>query len=199
MGKVTIYGSVQSRAARSLWCARECGIEFEHLGTDFAALKSDPEYLKVNPNAKVPAMIDGDLVLFESMAINLYLAHKYGKSLWPATVDDEARAYQWSFWGMTELEKHLLTIVIDMFMTPPDKKNPKAVEDAKAALHKPLAVLNDALKGRQYLLGDNFTIADLNLASVMAWAKLAKIDMTGSSNAANWLDRCLSRPAFRGK
>jgi glutathione S-transferase len=100
---------------------------------------------------------------------------------------------------MTELEKHLLTIVIDMFMTPPDKKNPKAVEDAKAALEKPLAVLNDALKGRQYLLGDNFTIADLNLASVMAWAKLAKIDMTGNGNAANWLDRCLSRPAFRGK
>jgi glutathione S-transferase len=199
MDKVKIYGSVQSRAARSLWCARECGIEFEHLGTDFAALKSDPQYLKVNPNAKVPAMIEGDLVLFESMAINLYLAHKYGKSLWPATVEDEARAYQWSFWGMTELEKHLLTIVIDMFMTPPDKKNPKAVEDAKAALEKPLAVLNDALKGRQYLLGDNFTIADLNLASVMAWAKLAKIDMTGNGNAANWLDRCLSRPAFRGK
>lgn len=199
MAKVKIWGAVQSRAARVLWCARECGIEFDHVGTDFAALKGDADYLKVNPNAKVPAMQDGDLVLFESMAINLYLARKYGKALWPTTVEDEGRAYQWSFWGMTELERPLLTIVIDMFMTPPDQKNPKAVEDAKAALGKPLAILNAGLKGRQYLLGDTFTIADLNLASVMAWAKLTKIDMTGCGDVANWLDRCLSRPAFRGK
>ncbi|WP_178133771.1 glutathione S-transferase family protein [Vineibacter terrae] len=199
MAKVKIYGPVQSRAARVLWCARECGIEFEHLGTDSKALKADPDFARINPNGKVPAMVDGDLALFESMAINLYLAHKYGEALWPATVEDEARVYQWSFWGMTEVEKSLLTIVIDMFMTPPDKKNPQAVEGAKAALAAPLKVLNDALKGKQYLLGDNFTIADLNLAAIMAWAKLAKIDMTGNGDAANWLDRCLSRPAFRGK
>jgi glutathione S-transferase len=100
---------------------------------------------------------------------------------------------------MTEVEKPLLTIVIDTFMTPPDKKNPQAVADAKAALQKPLAILNDAVKAKPYLLGDNFTIADLNLAAVMAWAKLARLDMTGAGDAANWLDRCLSRPAFRGK
>jgi glutathione S-transferase len=199
MAKVKIYGPVQSRAARVLWCARECGIEFEHLGTDTAALKADAEFARINPNAKVPAMVDGELMLFESMAINLYLAHKYGKTLWPQTIEDEARAYQWSFWGMTEVEKPLLTIVVDMFMTPPDKKNPKAVEEAKAAFQKPLRVLNEAIRGKPYLLGETFTIADLNLASIMAWAKLAKIDMAGFGDAANWLDRCLSRPAFRGK
>ncbi len=199
MAKVKIYGPVQSRAARVLWCARECGVEFEHLGTDFATLKTDAEFARINPNTKVPAMVDGDLMLFESMAINLYLAHKYGKALWPQTIEDEARVYQWSFWGMTEVEKPLLTIVIDMFMTPPDKKNPKAVEEAKAAFQKPLRILNDAIRGKPYLLGETFTIADLNLASIMAWAKLAKIDMAGSGDAANWLDRCLSRPAFRGK
>ncbi|TWT09709.1 glutathione S-transferase family protein [Reyranella sp. CPCC 100927] len=199
MAQVKIYGSVQSRAARALWCARECGIEFEHLGTDSKALKADPEFARINPNGKVPAMVDGDVTLFESMAINLYLAHKYGKSLWPTTIGDEARTYQWSFWGMTEVEKPLLTIVIDTFMTPADKKNPKAVEDAKTALQSPLSVLNQALKGKSYLLGDTFTIADLNLAAIMAWAKLVKLDMTGNSDVANWLDRCLSRPAFRGK
>lgn len=199
MAKVKIWGPVQSRAARVLWCARECGIEFDHVGTDLAALKGDAEFARINPNAKVPAMQDGELVLFESMAINLYLAHKYGKALWPATIEDEARAYQWSFWGMTEVERSLLTIVIDMFMTPPDKKNPKAVEEAKASLGKPLGILAGALRGKPYLLGDSFTIADLNLASIMAWAKLAKIDMTGAADAAGWLDRCLSRPAFRGK
>jgi len=198
MAKVKIYGSPQSRAARALWCARECGVEHEHVVLDMKSVK-DPEFLKVNPNGKMPAMIDGDLVLFESMAINLYLAKKYGGALWPSSVEGEGLAYQWSFWGMTEIERHLLTIVVDTFMTPPDKKNPKAVEDAKAALQKPLAVLDDTLKGKQYLLGDTFTIADLNLASVMGWAKLVKLDMTGHAGVANWLDRCLSRPAFRGK
>ena len=60
-------------------------------------------------------------------------------------------------------------------------------------------MLDDTLKGKQYLLGDTFTIADLNLASVMGWAKLVKLDMTGHGDVANWLDRCLSRPAFRGR
>jgi glutathione S-transferase len=199
MAKIKIWGSAQSRAARALWCARECGVEFDHLGTDFAVLKADPEFLKINPNAKVPAMQDGDLILFESMAINLYLARKYGKGLWPASVEDEGRTYQWALWGMTEVEKPLLTIIVDMFMTPPDKKNPAAVEEAKAALPKPLGILNAALKGRQYLLGDTFTIADLNLASVLSWAKLTKIDLSGVPDVAAWLDRCLARPAFRGK
>lgn len=198
MAKVKIYGSPQSRAARALWCARECGVDHEHVVLDMKSVK-DPEFLKVNPNGKMPAMIDGDLVLFESMAINLYLAKKYGGALWPSTIEGEALAYQWSFWGMTEIERHLLTIVVDAFMTPPDKKNPKAVDDAKAALQKPLAVLDDTLDGKPYLLGDSFTIADLNLASVMGWAKLVKLDMTGHADVANWLDRCLARPAFRGK
>ena len=198
MAKVKIYGSPQSRAARALWCARECGVDHEHVVLDMKSVK-DPEFLKVNPNGKMPAMIDGDLVLFESMAINLYLARKYGGALWPSSVESEGLAYQWSFWGMTEIERHLLTIVVDTFMTPPEKKNPKAVEDAKAALQKPLSVLDDTLDGKQYLLGDTFTIADLNLASVMGWAKLVKLDMTGHGDVANWLDRCLARPAFRGK
>lgn len=197
MSKIKLYGPAQSRASRALWIANELGLDFEHVTMEMKDSKS-PEFLKINPNGKFPAMVDGDLSLFESMAINLYLARKYGQgTLWPATVEDEGRAYQWSFWGMTEVEKHLLTVVIDMYMTPPDKKNPKAVEDAKAAVVKPFKVLNDALAGKQYLLGDAFTIADLNLASVMGWAKLAKIDMTGVSNVANWLDRCLSRPSYK--
>lgn len=198
MSGLRIYGSPQSRAARVLWCARECGVPFEHVTLDMKAIK-DPEFLKLNPNGKMPAMVDGDLVLFESMAINLYLARKYGGALWPSSAEGEGLAFQWSFWGMTEVEKHLLTIVIDQFMTPPDKKNPKAVEDAKAAVVKPLAVLEAALTGRQFLTGDTFTIADLNLASVMSWAKLVKLEMPTCPNVANWLDRCLSRPAFRGK
>ena len=197
MAKLQIYGPTQSRAARALWICHELGIDFEHVPIEMKDLKS-PQYLAINPNGKVPTMVDGDLTLFESMAINTYLAQKHNKNgLWPASAADQARVNQWSYWGMLELEKHLLTVLIDMFMTPPDKKNPKAVEDATAAIQKPLKVLDDHLKGRDYLLGSSFTLADLNVASIMSWAKLIKLDLAAYPNVAAWLSRCLGRESFK--
>ncbi|HYD07393.1 MAG TPA: glutathione S-transferase family protein [Reyranella sp.] len=194
---IKIYGPVASRAARALWIAHELDIPFEHVPMEMKDLKT-PDYLKVNPNGKVPAMVDGDFKLFESMAINLYLAKRFNKNdLWPASAEDQALCYQWSFWGMTEVEKPLLTILIDMFMTAPDKRKPEAVAEAQKTLPKPFGVLNAALEGRDYLLGSSFTVADLNLASICSWAKPIKYDFKPFANTAAWLDRCLSRPAFK--
>jgi glutathione S-transferase len=145
---VKIYGPTASRAARALWIVHELGIPFEHVAMEMKDLKG-PEFLKVNPNGKVPAMVDGDFKLFESMAINLYLAAKYNKNgFLPASLEDQALCHQWSFWGMTEIEKPLLTILMDMFMTAPDKRNPATVAEAQKQLPRPLAVLNSALQGR---------------------------------------------------
>jgi glutathione S-transferase len=156
------------------------------------------EYLKINPNGKVPALVDGDFKLFESMAINLYLAAKHGKNgFFPASLEDQALCHQWSFWGMTEVEKPLLTILIDMFMTAPDKRKPEAVAEAQKALPKPFGVLNGALQGHNYLLGSTFTVADLNLASICSWSKPIKFDFGPFPNAGAWLDRCLSRPSYK--
>lgn len=194
---VKIYGPAASRAARALWIVHELGIPFEHVPIEMKDLKS-PDYLKVNPNGKVPALVDGDFKLFESMAINLYLASKYGKDgFFPASAEDQALCYQWSFWGMTEVEKSLLTILIDKFMTPPDKRKPEAVAEAEKALPKPLGVLNAALDGRDYLLGASFTVADLNLAAICSWAKPIKLDFAPYPRAGAWLDRCLGRPAYK--
>lgn len=194
---VKIYGPTATRAMRALWIVRELGIPYEHVPIEMKDLKG-AEYLKVNPNGKIPAMVDGEFKLFESMAINLYLAAKYGKSgLFPASLEDQALCYQWSFWGMTEVEKPLLTILIDQFMTPPDKRKPEAVAEAQNALPKPFAVLDGALKNREYLLGDSFTVADLNLASICSWAKPIKFDFGPFPNVAAWLQRCLDRPAYK--
>ena len=194
---VKIYGPVASRARRPLWIVHELGIPFEHVALEMKAVKS-PEYLKVNPNGKVPALVDGEFKLFESMAINMYLAAKYGKDgFYPATLEDQAICNQWSFWGMTEVEKPLLTILIDMFMTAPDKRKPEAVEEAKKMLPRPFGVLNGALEDRDYLLGSKFTVADLNLASVCSWAKPIKFDFAPFPKVGAWLDRCLSRPAYK--
>ena len=194
---IQIYGPTASRAARALWIVHELGIPFEHVAMEMKDLKT-PDYLKVNPNGKVPTMVDGDFKLFESMAINLYLAKRFNKDgFWPDSAEDQARCYQWSFWGMTEVEKPLLTILIDMFMTAPDKRKPDAVAEAQKALPKPFAVLNAALEGREYLLGSGFTVADLNLASILSWSRPIKYDFKPFPNAGAWLERCLGRPSFK--
>jgi glutathione S-transferase len=194
---VKIYGPAASRASRALWIVHELGIPFEHIPVEMKDLKS-PDYLKINPNGKVPALVDGEFKLFESMAINLYLAAKYNKgNFYPESLEDRALCSQWSFWGMTELEKPLLTILIDMFMTAPDKRKPEAVAEAQKALPKPFNVLNAALEGREFILGETFTVADLNLASICSWAKPIKYDFSPFPNVGTWLDRCLGRPAYK--
>jgi glutathione S-transferase len=194
---IKIYGPTASRAARALWIVHELGIPFEHIAVEMKDLKG-PDYLKVNPNGKVPALVDGDFKLFESMAINLYLAAKYNKDgFLPSDLQQQALCHQWSFWGMTEIEKPLLTILMDMFMTAPDKRKPEAVAEAQKALPKPVGVLNAALEGRDYLLGSKFTVADLNLASIMSWSKPIKFDFGPFPHVGGWLDRCLARPAYK--
>ena len=193
---IRLYGISSSRALRSLWAIEETGQPYEHVPTHFVGDAKKPEYLAVNPNGRVPALVDGDLTLFESMAINLYLAKKYSKELQPKTVEDEARAVQWSFWGMTEIEPPLMQMVIHKVMLPEAQRNPANVKAAEEAIERPLRVLDAALAGRSHLLGGSFTIADLNVASVLGLARLVGYDVSRFANVARWLDACLARPAF---
>jgi glutathione S-transferase len=139
---------------------------------------------------------DGSLTLWESLAINLYLARKHDKGLWPKTVEDEGRAFQWSFWTVTELEEPVLTAVTHRWSLPSEQRDPKKAEDAAERFKTPLRVLDGVLAGRQHLLGDGFTVADLNVASVMSSAPLAGLDLSSAPNARGWLARCTERPAF---
>lgn len=195
---VKIYGIPQSRTSRVLWMARELGVPFENVPVHFAKTRESPELLAANPNARVPAIDDAGFTLYESMAINLYLAKKYdnGKGLAPKTPEDEARAIQWSFWVMTELEKPLVTNLLHVVgMRAQDDKT---IEQCKQDVLRPFQVLETHLATRPYLLGDSFTVADLNVAAVMAWAKGGKLDLSAYPKVTDWLSRCLSRPAFKG-
>lgn len=190
-----LYGTSKSRSARSLWALEELGVKYEHIPTEVAKAKS-PELLKVNPNGHIPALEDDGVCLWESMAINLYLAEKYGKnSLWPATVEDHGNSYKWSFWAITEVEPHLLTLLSHKLFLPAEQRDEKKVAEATNALNAPLAVLEGALKGREYLLGNSFSIADLNVASVLTFATYVKFDFSGTPTVQSWLQKCLSREA----
>jgi glutathione S-transferase len=171
-----IYGVARSRAFRNLWMAKELGLDYDHVKVDFATGETrPPAHLALNPNGHVPVVDDDGFVLWESMAINLYLAKKYGTgTLYPSRIEDEARAWQWSFWGMTEVERPVLTALFNRAILPEDKRDAAAADDAEKQLAQPLGVLDGALGRGANLLGDNFTVADLNVASILAWGRPAR-------------------------
>ena len=199
MAKLKIYGVPRSRAFRTLWLAKELGVDYENVMVDFASGETRQQpYLSINPNGHVPAIDDDGFVLWESMAINLYLAKKYGLgTLYPATLEGEALAWQWSFWGMTEIERHVLTAMFNRAIHPEDKRDAAAADTAEQELQHPLGVLNGAVTTTAYLLGDDFTVADLNVASILSWARPARIDFGAFPKAADWLGRCALRPAAK--
>ena len=190
-----LHGTSRSRSARSLWALEELGVPYEHLPMPTTEAKS-AAHLKLNPNGHVPVLEDDGAVVWESMAINLYLAEKYGKnSLWPSDPAARADIYKGSFFAMTEVEPQLITLLVNRVMAPPEQRNEKAAAAAVEALKAPLNALEETLKGREYLLGKNFTIADLNVAAVMSWIPMMKLDISSTPNVQAWLQKCLGREA----
>jgi glutathione S-transferase len=194
-----IYGIARSRTFRTLWMAKELKLDYEHIKVDFATGDTrTPSHLALNPNEHIPVIDDDGFVLWESMAINLYLAKKHSLGrLYPSRLEDEARVWQWSFWGMTEVEPPLLMALMNRAVYPEDRRDAAAADAAEKRLAQPLRVLDGALRRSGNLLGSDFTVADLNVASILAWARLANIDMAPFPKAAEWLKNCAERPAAR--
>jgi len=192
-----IYGNPRSRAMRCLWMLEEMGEPYQLIekSTRTDELQS-AEYLRLNPNARIPTLVDGDLVLWESMAINLYLAQKYEGPMHSVGPTVLGLAAQWSFWAMLELEGLLLELLNHRAVLPEFARDPSYAERDELLLRRPLGVLNNSLRGREHLAGGNFTVADLNVASILAWGKMARLDLSAHPDVARWLDSCLTRPAY---
>jgi glutathione S-transferase len=196
MSKPKLYGISGSRAHRSLWALEEIGIEYDQVPVDFKEGSKAPEYLAVNPNGRVPALVDGDITIFESMAINLYLAKTYGGDLYPQNAKGEALTWQWSVWGISEIEPLQMQIVVQKLFVAQDKRNDKLIASAEKQLARPLQVLDDALNNQEWLVGNQFSIADLNLSGVMLLLKMVKFDYSNYSNVQRWADACYARPSL---
>lgn len=196
-----IYGIAASRAIRNLWMAEELGIAYEHVpihyrdDPDGPLGKNNPEFRRANPMGRVPAIDDEGFGLSESMAINLYLARKHGKGLWPATVEGEGLAFQWSFFAVTEVDPVIVEWARHALVLPEAERIPEVAATSLEKLQKPFAMVEAALAQRPYLAGGAFTVADLNLAGTMFRAR--RIDHAARPNLARWLADCFSRPAAR--
>jgi glutathione S-transferase len=195
---IQLYGNHRSRATRCLWMLEETRQPYQLIEKSTRAddLRT-AEYVRLNPNARIPTLVDGDVTLWESMAINIYLAQKYDGPVHLAGAKELGLAAQWSFWAVLELEQLLLGLLEHRAMLPEFARDPSQAERSELLLRKPLGVLNDGLTGREYLAGDSFTVADLNVASILAWGRMARLNLSACSEVARWLDACLARPAYR--
>jgi glutathione S-transferase len=194
---IQLYGNLRSRAMRCLWMLEEVGEPYQLIEKSTRAddLQS-AEYLRLNPNARIPALVDGEVVLWESMAINLYLAQKYQGPMHCAGPEVLGLSAQWSFWAVLEIEALLLDLLQHRAVLPEFARDASYAERDELLLRKPLGILNDALTGREYLVGNSFTVADLNVASILVWGKIARLDMSIHPEATRWLDGCLARAAY---
>jgi glutathione S-transferase len=197
MSRLQIYGIARTRAFRALWVAKEVGVDYEHLPIEIGdAGARTPEFLAINPNGRLPVIVDGDFVLFESLAITLYLAKKHSSgNLYPATLEGEAQAWQWSLWAVTEVDRGVNIWSLHAVRLPPEERDAAKRAEALRVLEAPFRVLDAAVSKQPYLLGDRFTIADLNVAAVISRA--IDMDLSVVPNLSAWLIRCLDRPAAR--
>jgi len=197
MAGLRIYGIARTRAFRVLWVAKELKLDYEHLPMEIGdAGARTPEFLAINPNGRLPVIVDDGFVLFESLAITLYLAKKHANgTLYPGTLEAEARAWQWSLWAVTEVDRGVNIWSLHAVRLPPAERDERKRDEALDVLKAPFRVLDAALAKEPYLLGDAFTVADLNVAAVISRA--VDMDLSAVSNLKAWLTRCLERPAAR--
>ncbi len=190
-----IHGSARSRAIRTLWMVEELGIPYEHI--DLAPRSPGtrtPEFLALNPNARVPTIEDDGLVLSESMAINLYLAKKHA-TLYPTDARNEALAWQWSFWEVDRLDRQIVTYANHALVLPEAERKPAVAEAAWAEIVPAMDVLETAFGKAPWLAGDAFSVADLNVAAALYRGLV--MDLTRWPQVKAWLQRCWDRPAAR--
>lgn len=206
---LTIYGVYRSRSARVYWMAEELGIEFESvpvlqakrlanpLSPDAPINTLSPKFLALNPMALIPAIKDGDLVLNESLAINLYLARKYGGELGGNTVEEDGLMTMWTVWAVSELDGNTGKIVSTYDDGRENTEAGRAVIDvACRTMKRPLSVLEKHLDGKDWIVGGRFTVVDLNIAEVLRYAQSETALFEAHPNINAWIKRCQSRPAY---
>jgi glutathione S-transferase len=192
-----IYGIARTRAFRALWIAEELGLAYEHLPIEIGdAGARAPEFLKINPNGRLPFIEDDGFVLFESLAITLYLAKKHSTGkLYPGTLQGEGKTWQWTSWALNEVDRGVNIWSLHAVRLPQAERDAAKRDEALKVVAGPFKVLDAALARQDYLLGGEFTVADLNVAAVISRA--VDMDLSAVPNLKAWLSRCLERPAAR--
>ena len=191
----TINGQKVCAVAKYL----DAPVEYIHVDIAKGEQKS-PAFLAINPNGKIPALVDGDTVLWESNAIMCHLARKAKSDLWPTDPVKQIEVLKWLSWNSEHFTRHAGTLYFNHVIKPkfgigaPDEK---AVEEAIGFAKQFVAVLDRELEGRTFLLGDHLTVADFAVSVTLPQAETIKLPLEGFKNIARWKAQLQDIPAWR--
>lgn len=194
-----IHHARRARSARVIWLAEELSIPYELSTFEFKReVLQSPEYRALHPLGQVPVIQDEDITMFESGAIVEYLLEKHGSGrLAPEPGAPDRAAYlQWFHYGEASLARHVSDIVRHRFGLPEEQRNAAFLEEARGRYREALAVVDRALEGRKYMLGDAFTAADIMIAYGIVMGKITKELPEEFANVAAYLGRLQQRPAY---
>lgn len=207
---LTLYGVYRSRASRPLWLLNEIGTAFTHVpviqayrlpdaaAPDAPLNTASPAFVSINPMGQIPAMTDGDLVLTESLAITLHIARTLGGDLGPATAAETALMEQWALFAASGIETPALEITYTVANGTADTPEGRAIiAIAAEKLRRPLARLERQLAPRGWMVGDRFTVADINQAECLRYAQAHPTLLAEFPAVRSWLETCQARPAFQ--
>ena len=198
---LTLYGSPLTAAGR-------CYLVLEEIGLPYAAVPLDPikketrttEFLRLNPNGRVPCLVDGDLVLWESVAINHYLAERYRPELLGASIEERSQCLQWSVWCVTEFQGPFVKLGVQhrlAFSGVPTKTDPARLREAHEAIPRLLSILEGKLEEQRYVAADIYTIADANTATIVSLARSLNIGFSECPAIERWFGEISARAAWQ--
>jgi len=188
-------------ALRTRAVAFELGLEPEIIDVNIGQGENrTPDYLAINPNGKVPALVDGDVVLWESRAINGYLASKKPElGLYPADPAKRAEIDQWSYWQAIHLGPAMQKVgferVLKKLFGRGGADEAAIVGDLKTVADL-LPILDAALAGKEWVAGP-LTLADFALASTFMYRKPSRLGLDDHPNVAAWIARLEARPSWQ--
>ena len=190
-----LYEFAPTRSIRVRWMLQELGVDFEAIPVDLRAGENRrPEFLKLNPAGKLPVLVDGDVVLTESVAIALYLAEKYPeKGFLPRDLAQRAQVYRWLLFAATELEQPLWRISRHTRLYAESERLAAEVPLARRDFEQMAAVLEQHMQGREFVASDRVTVADFVTAYTLDWANEARL-LGECSRLRAYLERMYARP-----
>jgi glutathione S-transferase len=198
---LTFYFAPMSTATVSQLVIEELGIPCERVQLNIQNKDTKkPEFLKVNPNGKVPCLVHDGTSIWESAAITIYLGEQFGtdKKLWPAAGPKRGEAMKWVVWTNVTLADAVYRVGRNTgTWVPADQQNAKVAELAAKEIQDLLGILDHALDGKQYLLGNDYTLADAHVNSFLDWLRHQKMDFSAHKHLNAWGERCSARPAYK--
>ena len=207
---LTLYGIYRSRATRNIWLLAELGASYRFVpviqgyrlpdpaAPDAPLNTTSPAFLQISPAGAVPVLDDDGFVLTESLAINLYLARKFGGALAPRDAQEDARMQQWALYGVSSIEGPALDISY-AYARGEDKTEAgqKVIASAAEKLQRPFKVLQAHLAADPHMVGGRFTVADINMAEMVRYAQAHGALIDAFPAVKGWLAACQARPAFK--